>query len=39
MSVLLPGDGTQSLDRISVGDCGLRGRFARVVVPAVEWAT
>ena len=37
VNVLLPGQGTQSLDQPSVGNCIL-GRFARVVVPAATWA-
>ncbi|MFC6736263.1 hypothetical protein [Halolamina salina] len=38
LSVLLPGQGTQSRDRRSVVDEGFRARFARVVAAVVGWA-
>ncbi|WP_435115378.1 hypothetical protein [Halolamina sp. C58] len=38
LSVLLPGQGTQSRDQRSVVDDGLRACYTRVVVPAVRWA-
>jgi len=38
MSVLLPGQGTQSLDHRPVDAYGFRARLTRVVVPAVRWA-